>query len=137
VLCALRPAGAACITRVVTNGGGLQFGPVDDPLGALGHLLDHYWRGLQAPLSFFPRSGYAYVTEEDDDRRMGAALRCWTGGRDREGEGERSDEFYRLCYGGETDALPEDFVAVTEAILLAPLAARQDLDSRVAAKDAR
>ena len=138
VLCALRPEGASCVTRVVTNGGGLQFGAVDDPRAALGVLLDYHWRGLQAPLSFFPRSSYAYLTEKDEARRMNAALKCWRGGRDRDRDvaGERADVSYRLCFGGVLDVLPDDFVAVSEAILLAPLAARRDLESRVPAGSA-
>lgn len=126
VLCAVKPDGAALETRVVTKDGGIFFGPVEKPEVRLEVLLEHYWKGLQGPLSFFPRSSYDYAKAETPEEGMRAAWKMWAGGYER--EGEREERWYRVAFGGALNDLPDDFAKCAEAILRPALRARRDLE---------
>ncbi|HUP91096.1 MAG TPA: exodeoxyribonuclease V subunit gamma [Solimonas sp.] len=129
VLCCVAPAGVSPRTRTLTSDGGLRFERVNEAPAQLLRLLELYWRGLQAPLSFYPKSAYALLTAADADKGRAAAEKAWQGsGRGTQRKaGERDGRWYRFAFGGAEVELPEDFDEVSHAVLDAPLAARQDL----------
>ncbi|HEY5996903.1 MAG TPA: hypothetical protein VIU29_07765, partial [Candidatus Deferrimicrobiaceae bacterium] len=57
-------------------------GPTADPGSILSRLLDLYWRGMSAPLPFFPEASFAYCKEaaagrKPKDALFAAMLRKW------------------------------------------------------------
>jgi exodeoxyribonuclease V gamma subunit len=57
------PRDSVLIGRSAKHASGtiVRLQPVADPVAILTDLLDLYWRGLQTPLPFFPRSSHRYV----------------------------------------------------------------------------
>lgn len=94
------------------------------PMGAaearqqLESLMWHYRAGLMAPLSFFPKSAWAYMSGDLD---LGKARQTWadTSGR---GWGEGDDAIWRLVLRGVADPLDRRFEEAAQAVL-APLIA--------------
>ena len=106
------------------------FPPPDDPREQLGRWLHARWRGLAAPLPFFPESSFEYAKSiarsggDGDSARAAArekARDAWFGGPYR--RGERLDPYLSLIHEGD-DPLADDFENLA-AELLVPLAGAQ------------
>ena len=53
-----------------------------------------YHAGMRKPLPFFPKTSYAYFTDEDELRLTQAAESCWYGGWNSPGEVEKFGRFF-------------------------------------------
>ena len=53
-----------------------------------------YHAGMRKPLPFFPKTSYAYFTDEDEMRITQAAEACWYGGFNSKGEVEKFGRFF-------------------------------------------
>jgi len=77
------------------------FRPVKEPAACLGVLLELYWKGLGKPLSFFPRSSYAYGKSlhegKDRERGLREAYLAWTG-KNGKTRAEGDNSAYYLCF---------------------------------------
>jgi exodeoxyribonuclease V gamma subunit len=110
--CAGHPDGAALETCWHSRDGVFRFAPCRQPGERLETLLRLYRRGLTAPLPFFPRSAWEYVTNGGS---MGKARARWTGHRDRSW-GEERDPAYRLALRGVGDPLAGEFADLAQAV---------------------
>ena len=106
------------------------FPPPGDPHEQLGRWLRTRWRGLAAPLPFFPESSFEYAKSivrsgGDGDAARAAAREkahdAWFGGPYR--RGERLDLYLSLLHDAD-DPLTDDFEDLA-AELLVPLAGTQ------------
>jgi len=102
---------------VLGRDGGWLLGPVADGERLLLELLEIYWRGLAAPLPFFPETARVYIgsllkgkTEGD---ALKAAARVWASDR---GYAEGQDPYFRFCFEG-TDPLGDEFRELAGAVL--------------------
>ena len=104
--------------------------PVAEAERHLQALLDFYWRGLAAPLPFFPETSLAWAEACRRDRKDPdeAARQIWEDGFGRAGEG--SDPAYRLCFPQERFATSPDFIEL--AALYDPILTHLE-DDRAAA----
>jgi len=107
-------------TFLLCQDSGWVFAPVSDCNEPLRRLLEHYWRGLSAPLHFFPESALAYCRQilRNPDSRHDAILaahRKWEGAPYSAGWGETDDPYYTLCFK-HTDPLDESFEALATLI---------------------
>jgi exodeoxyribonuclease V gamma subunit len=80
--------------------------------------LDHYWRGMQAPLPFFCRSSYEYahqhlVKQRPKKAALAAAFKKWSGNDF--APGESSDPYLKRCFDGRNPLTPE-FEGTTLAV---------------------
>jgi exodeoxyribonuclease V gamma subunit len=103
VLCALRPAGVALQSRLL-SADGLSIWNGDDS-GKLPVLVAGYRQGLRQPHPFRPKSAYAFCLKPDKAEQR--ALAVWRGSQDK--AGENTDAWLRLLYGETPDDLPEGF----------------------------
>jgi exodeoxyribonuclease V gamma subunit len=87
--------------------------PINDAHAHLTTLLALYRRGLRAPLHFFPKSAWEYMTNGGSHAR---ALSKWCGGTFPEGD----DAAYRLALRGRGDPLDAEFHECAHTVL-APL----------------
>ena len=89
---------------------GCDYPPVKSSEARLLELLDIYWRGLQKPVHFFPRTSWVYAQALGKKKEKSEALKnaqaAWEGSDFNRGEGQ--DPYYQLCfeYG---DPLDEEF----------------------------
>ncbi|OQA33226.1 MAG: RecBCD enzyme subunit RecC [Betaproteobacteria bacterium ADurb.Bin341] len=122
-LCAVAPPDVIFETRWHGRDGSFCLKPMGaaEARQQLEGLLRHYRAGLMAPLSFFPKSAWAYMS---GDLNLGKARQIWvdTSGR---GWGEGDDAVWRLVLRGVTDPLDRRFEETAQAIL-APLIAQLD-----------
>ena len=95
-----------------------RYSPVREATEVLTGLLELYWRGLQAPLAFFPESSWAFF--EGLVRSGGAvgpglqrAAAKWTGSDYARGEGREPHR--QRCFAGR-EALDEDFRETAERV---------------------
>ncbi|MBA2352656.1 MAG: exodeoxyribonuclease V subunit gamma [Pseudomonadota bacterium] len=109
VLNLVKPPGAAAITHWLTQDVLLTFAPVADAKVLLDALLELYWRGLQLPLLFLPRSALALLED-----KPAAAQKKWNSDRR---YSENSDPWYRLLFGEMRADLPEEFEELARQIL--------------------
>jgi len=76
-----------------------------------------YWRGLTAPLPFFPETARAYIAslrkEKSDAEALKAAGRVWAPDR---GYAEGQDPYFSFCFDGP-DPLGDDFRELAAAVL--------------------
>ena len=81
-------------------------------------LLHYYWRGLHAPLPFFPKTSFAYIEAAANNRSKTSpehkAQQVWEGNE--RTPGEANDPYYRLAFRA-CDPLDEAFISVTESII--------------------
>lgn len=126
-LCVAAPPGIETLSRVVGTDRAVILHRPEDPAAALTALLDAYWRGLHAPLPFFPKSSYAYALrmakDGNHDAALAAAHKEWDEPEFRNGPqyGESENPWYRLAYRG-SEPLDEGFCD-TARELLGPLMA--------------
>ncbi|XHR28526.1 MAG: exodeoxyribonuclease V subunit gamma [Chthoniobacteraceae bacterium] len=86
------------------------------PEGALARLLELYWRGLCAPLPFFPKASIEFAKPpggRSTRTPLERATAVWLGNMREVGEAE--DPAVRLCHG-DTDPLGEEFETVALAV---------------------
>ncbi len=101
----------------------LKFGAVTKPLEILAGLLDLYWRGLQQPLKFFPRTSYAFVESELKRQTGGRAKRepidvarsVWEGDAFGKVRPEREDGWFDVCFRN-LDPLDEEFAETARRV---------------------
>ncbi|MBC7944636.1 MAG: exodeoxyribonuclease V subunit gamma [Burkholderiales bacterium] len=110
VLNHVKPQGVQTITRWLTQDVLLTFAPVTDAKALLDALLELYWRGLQSPLLFLPRSALALF----EKRSESAALTKWASDW---GTSENGDPWYRLLFGETRADLPNEFEELAKRIL--------------------
>ncbi len=111
-LCALHPGDVAMETRWISRDGEYRLRRCEDPEAVLQELLSIYRRGLRTPAHFFPKSGFAYVTNQQN---LSKAIAKWRSTRDRPW-GEEEDPAYRLALRGVDDPLDEDFEQCAAAV---------------------
>ncbi len=91
-----------------------RFHPVPDSRKILKKLLQIYWRGMQIPLPFFPKTSLAYAEKFLDTGDVLKAL--YSAGKSWEGNdfsmGEAEDPYLQLCFGKVENLLGEDFQAL-------------------------
>ena len=106
------------------------FSPPGEARRQLGHWLCAWWRGLSAPLPFFPDTSFEFAGsiaragDDDDEARAAAAVKAheaWFGGAYR--RGERLDPYFSLLHDGD-DPLTADFEGLAMELLV-PLAGAQ------------
>jgi exodeoxyribonuclease V gamma subunit len=106
----------------------IQFRPVDDPKSLLLALLELYWRGLSAPLKFFPKTALAFVRAEmataakssARDPKAAAAIE-WDGAAFGKRPGEKSNACFGLCFRYRTSADLDDEVYELAGKIFRPL----------------
>ena len=107
-----------------------RFAPPDEAHRQLERWLRAWWRGLSAPLPFFPDTSFEFArsiaraADDDDEARETAAAKArdtWFGGAYR--RGERLDPYFSLLHDG-ADPLTADFEDLA-IDLLVPLAGAQ------------
>jgi exodeoxyribonuclease V gamma subunit len=99
-------------TRWISRDGEYRLRRCEDPEAVLQELLSIYRRGLRTPAHFFPKSGFAYVTNQQN---LSKAIAKWRSTRDRPW-GEEEDPAYRLALRGVDDPLDEDFEQCAAAV---------------------
>ena len=118
-LCACAPAGVAGRTRWLGRGAQFGFRTVADPLPLLQQLVALFAQGQRAPVSFFPKTAWAWL---EKDRSLNAARAAWQASA-RRPFAEQADAANRLVLRGLPDPLEgglADFEAVS-AMVLQPL----------------
>lgn len=88
-----------------------SYPPPGNAQAILEQLLTVYWKGLSAPLKFFPESSLKFAEQlllkgKPAPEALRAARPVWEGSDFSRGESE--DPYYRRCFG-EQDPLDEDF----------------------------
>jgi exodeoxyribonuclease V gamma subunit len=116
LLCATAPNGVELETRWFSRDGRYRLRPCPEARSLLGELLGLYRDGLRAPLHFYPKSAWKYVT---GGHSLSQAAATWQGGRERT-YGEEEDPAYRLALRGVVDPLDEAFER-NAAMVFAPL----------------
>ncbi len=102
------------ITRWHSRDGVYALKPYAEARERLAELMALYREGLQAPLHFFPKSAWAYVTSDGD---LGKARTRWQHWKN-PAFGESADPAYRLALRGVADALDARFIELAERVLL-------------------
>ena len=107
-----------------------MFAPPGEARRQLGYWLRAWWRGLSAPLPFFPDTSFEFARsivragDDDDEARAAAGVKAheaWFGGAYR--RGERLDPYFSLLHDG-ADPLTADFEGLAMELLV-PLAGAQ------------
>jgi len=115
-LCAAAPADVSLQTTWHSCDGSYRLRACESSVARahLGELLRLYRSGLSAPLHFFPKSAWAYITDGP-----AAARRRWTHSRNA-AWGESADAAYRLALRGVAEPLDGDFEQCARTVF-APL----------------
>ncbi|MDR2690527.1 MAG: exodeoxyribonuclease V subunit gamma [Azoarcus sp.] len=113
-LCAASPGETNCQTRGLSRNGHFILRPVSsaDARAELERLLGLYRAGLCAPLRFFPKSAWEYVSHGES---LSKARAKWSG-ESGYGYPESNTPAYRLALRGVSDALDERFCANARTI---------------------
>ena len=124
LLCADPAPGVRCETHGLSRDGEFHFAPLDPTQARqqLETLIGLYREGLRAPLHFFPKSAWAFVTNGDS---LHKATARWSGGM-RPQFGEAADPAYRLALRGVEQPLDERFCALASTVFTPLLAALDD-----------
>jgi exodeoxyribonuclease V gamma subunit len=122
----LAPAGVNLQTIWHSRDGRYVLRPMEGARGQLEALVRLYRDGLHAPIHFFPKSAWKFITADQDPAKAAAAWRStltrpWA---------EDSDPAYRLALRGVDDPLDDKFAANAAAVF-SPLLAVID-DERLA-----
>lgn len=121
-LAANAAAGTAVTSAHVGRDGTWTLEPVagESARDQLAVLLGHYWRGLQAPLAFFPESSFAYAEKQFLDKGDYAAERAaaykWEGNTFQGIPGERDDPSIAVAFRGEEPLDDDDFARLAMAV---------------------
>lgn len=119
------PESGPRISELVGEDMTLRFLPVAAAERHLRDLLELYWRGLQLPLRFFPRTALAFV--EAEQRQIGGKSRAktppleqarpeWLGNERLQLPGESADAWFRLCFRHEGDPLNDEFQTLARTV---------------------
>ncbi len=120
-LCIAAPRGVTAETCWHARNGIYRWKPVADAGRLFDDLLSLYRRGLCEPLPFFPKTAWAWFS---NNRSRSQAEQKWHGGRHPE-FGERNDTAIRLAFRDLPEPLDESFYTLAERIF-APLCAHLD-----------
>lgn len=101
------------VTRWHSRDGIYTFEPYTEARERLAELMALYREGLQAPLHFFPKSAWAYVTGDGDLGKAKGRWRHWKN----PAFGESADPAYRLALRGVADPLDARFIELAERVL--------------------
>jgi len=101
--------------------------PVAAPEQALGELLDLYWQGLSAPLSFFPETSRAWAEAAGTGKERDKARLAWEGGFQRTGEGDSPAYHY---FFKEVNPLDSSFITLSR--LFGPIFQHLEVDRAAA-----
>ena len=98
-------------TVLICKDSAWEFNPLDTCEDILKDLLKHYWKGLSAPLHFFPETSFVYSSRfieknQDNTICLNHAIQKWTGSDFSRGESD--DPYYQLCFG-RTHPMDDDF----------------------------
>jgi exodeoxyribonuclease V gamma subunit len=112
------PPGLRPVSCWIAEDQTLTLQPVVTARMHLEKLLMLYWRGLQRPLPFFPRTALAYTKALQGHGKdpLGTALYAWIGSEFHEhGRGESEDPYYQLVFGS-IEPLDGEFTALAGAV---------------------
>jgi len=94
-------------------------------------LLDLYFKGLSAPLPFFPKSSFAYAIGPGPRTAKSAedlAREAWEGNPDDEfGRGELEDPYFNLCFRNHPEPLNVEFQQMASAVVRPLLDSEKEL----------
>ena len=117
VLNAVSPKGIELISRWLDCEKLYSFSPVESPLKYLEELLMLYWKGLQCPLQFFPKSSYEFVKfrykEKDIGYCLDKAMNRWCGEYNQHQESD--NPYYNLAFSS-VNVFDENFMNISEQI---------------------
>jgi exodeoxyribonuclease V gamma subunit len=111
-LCAAAPEGVAQATCWLSRDGDYQLRYCAEANDILLNLLHLYRRGLRQPIHFFPKSAWAYISNNDS---LSKAASTWNSSRGRPW-GEAEDVAYRLALRGTDAPLDGDFMACAAVV---------------------
>lgn len=103
--CAARGPDAGHVTHWIARDGAFALRPCEAPHAHLHALIRLMRQGLTEPLHFFPRSAWAFVSNEGS---LAKAMARWTH-REHPGWGESQDPYHRLALRGVHDPLDHAF----------------------------
>jgi exodeoxyribonuclease V gamma subunit len=116
---------------LIGEDGTWQFQPVANAADLLQALLDLYFKGLAAPLPFFPKSSFAYAIGPGPRTTKSAedlAWEAWEGDPDDEfGQGDLEDPYFNLCFRNHPDPLGEEFQQLASAVVRPLLNSQKEL----------
>ena len=94
---------------------GYQLAPYADALNQLQQLLQLYWQGLQAPLPFFPKTGFNLASRKKE-QTVEKVMSTWEGKG--QFKGEKNQAEYVLFYHDTNPLIDfkQDFTALTTTI---------------------
>ncbi len=113
VLNCLREEGYPLRSRLIMDGETITFVETPDPSSLLLDILGLYWKGMSAPLRFFPESSMAYARKLE--WKVERARAKWEKGYNYY-PGEGDDACFQLCFG-EVDPFNDDFERVARTLL--------------------
>lgn len=101
----------------------VHFPSVDAAEELLLNLLGFYWKGLCAPLPFFPDTSWAYAHalqagDTSGQKALTAARRKWEGNEHT--RGDREDPYVQLCFGNQ-DPLETEWFQECASVILHPM----------------
>jgi exodeoxyribonuclease V gamma subunit len=109
---ASQPSSTSGQTVWHSRNGAYLLNPVTDAYAQLQTLLTLYRQGLREPLHFYPKSSWAYVSNNMD---LNKATTKWHGGRNEE-YGEGRDPAYMQALRGKPDPLDAAFENCSRAV---------------------
>jgi len=96
----------------------LQFSPLSDNMLKMKNMLQIYRQGLCAPLHFFVQTSLVYAAAMSKVKTSpfaeNRARQCWQG--DRYKQGEKTDDYYRLCFGKAVNPLDDGFRQLAKVV---------------------
>ena len=98
-----------------------EFPPIKNAKKLLAELLELYWDGLTRPLPLFPRTSWTFA-EKIAAGKAAANARYTAGqiwrGNERDGKGEREDQYIRLAFRSLDDPLDEEWEKITQRVFM-------------------
>ncbi len=116
LLCELQPSGITLQSQHFGEDGVLHFGPMEEARYQLYELLQLYWKGLRAPLPFYPESSLLYTTlmrKGKVDEALSRAEKSFIGNDYYAGEG--GDPYIQLALRGQ-HPISEAFAELAQQI---------------------
>jgi exodeoxyribonuclease V gamma subunit len=104
-LCGLAPPDVLARSRGLALNGEFSLRAVANARAILQDLLTCYRAGLRQPLHFFPKSAWAFMTNQGNWSKAYSRWQCTA----QTPHGEAADPYYQLALRGEADPLAGDF----------------------------
>ena len=122
ILCKLIEVKSSVKSLLLCKDAAWEFSPVSNSTDILNDLLKLFWKGMSAPLHFFPESSFEYarrvlLKHQTKPAALNAAKNKWIGNDFVWGESE--DPYFERCFG-KTDSLDDEFEKIAEEVF-APL----------------